>query len=45
LDLLKGRIDPGFIATPLNADTRAGKAELVQTLLDHNPARADRICR
>jgi 3-oxoacyl-[acyl-carrier protein] reductase len=30
-------IGPGFIATPLNADTRSSKPELVQTFVDHTP--------
>jgi 3-oxoacyl-[acyl-carrier protein] reductase len=30
-------IGPGFIATPLNADTRKGKPELVQAFIDHTP--------
>ena len=30
-------IGPGFIATPLNAATRANKPELVQMFIDHTP--------
>jgi 3-oxoacyl-[acyl-carrier protein] reductase len=30
-------IGPGFIATPLNADTRANRPELVDIFIDHTP--------
>jgi 3-oxoacyl-[acyl-carrier protein] reductase len=30
-------IGPGFIATPLNADTRANRPELVNVFIDHTP--------
>jgi 3-oxoacyl-[acyl-carrier protein] reductase len=30
-------IGPGFIATPLNADTRANRPELVNIFIDHTP--------
>jgi 3-oxoacyl-[acyl-carrier protein] reductase len=30
-------IGPGFIATPLNATTRADRPDLVQMFMDHTP--------